>query len=130
MEQELLKAALEGLEMRRETLNAQIAEVRRMLGGRDVSSPDGTGPAASTAPVRKRSKMSAAGRLRIAEAQRKRWAAAKGQAAVPAKKAAPATGAATKRRISPEGMKRIVAAAKKRWAAVRAAKKAAAAKRS
>ena len=57
--------------------------------------------------------------ISIADAQRKRWAAAKGETA-PAK--APAKPAKKgKRRLSPEGRAAIVAAAKKRWAAKNAA---------
>ncbi len=69
--------------------------------------------------------MSAAARKRIAEAQRKRWAAYR-------KEEKPATGkktAATKnapaqprRRMSAAARKRVAEAQKKRWAAVRAKK--------
>jgi hypothetical protein len=66
----VLEAALVGLELRRERLDQQIAEVRRLIGGR------GTRKAAATqaAPARKRRKLSAAALKRIADAQRKRWA--------------------------------------------------------
>ena len=63
--------------------------------------------------------MSAAGRKAIAEAQRKRWAAAKkGVASV-----APTKAAKPKRKLSAAGRANIVAALKKRWAAKRAAAK-------
>ena len=60
--------------------------------------------------------MSDAGRQRIAEAQRKRWAALK--------KNKPASASAApkhKRVLSAEGRKRIIEATKKRWAAYRKA---------
>ena len=63
--------------------------------------------------------MSAAGRKRIAEAQRKRWAAARqatNHDAVAAAKPA------KKRTMSAAARKRIADAQKKRWAAVRAKK--------
>ena len=63
--------------------------------------------------------MSAAGRKALAEAQRKRWAASKGQAEANAPKPAK-TG---KRKLSAEGRANIVAALKKRWAAKNAAEK-------
>ena len=64
--------------------------------------------------------MSAAGRKRIAEAQRKRWKAFhQAQEPAAAKKAAPAA-----RRMSAAGRKRIAEATKKRWAAFRKAKRA------
>ncbi len=66
----VLEAALVGLELRRERLDEQIAEVRRLIAGK--------GPrkavAAPAAPARKRGRLSAAARERIAAAQRKRWA--------------------------------------------------------
>lgn len=66
---------------------------------------------------RKRRGMSAAGRARIAAAQKKRWAAfhAKKGKTAPVKKA--------KRKLSPEGRARIIAAVKARWAKQKAAKK-------
>src|SRR4051812_16839521 len=125
MDRELLQAALEGLERRRETLNAQIADVRQMLGGSRAASDSATSDA-NAEPARRRHRMSAAGRGGIAEAQRKRWAAwgsaspAANKTAASGKKSAPPK----KRTISPEGRKRIIAATKKRWAAFRARKKA------
>ena len=58
--------------------------------------------------------MSAAGRKAIAEAQRKRWAAVKGQSIEPVAAKRP------KRKLSAAGRAAIVAALKKRWAAKRA----------
>ena len=63
--------------------------------------------------------MTAAGRKRVAEAQRKRWAAKKAAATVPdssAQKAAP-----RKVRFTPEGRLRLAEAMKRRWAIKRAA---------
>ena len=54
--------------------------------------------------------MSAAGREAIAEAQRKRWAAAKGES-----QAAPKKATNPKRKLSAEGRANIVAALKKRF---------------
>ena len=61
--------------------------------------------------------ISAAGRARIAAAQRARWAKAKGKAGSSAKR--------TRRPLSPAGRKRIIAATKARWAAWRRDQKAA-----
>lgn len=100
----ILEAALEGLERQRERLEARIAEVRRLIGPRG-------GPAAF-APTAKLT-ISPAGRQRIAEAQRQRWAAQKQAKTAPARK---------KRRLSPEGRRNIIEATKKRWAEFRARK--------
>jgi len=73
------------------------------------------------APIAKAPKggMSAAGKARIAAAQRRRWAkihAAKGGSKV-------VTPSKTRPKISPEGLARIKAAQKARWAKIKAAKK-------
>lgn len=65
---EILAAALHGLEAQRARLDTPIAEVRRLLGAR-LQQPS----APSEAPRPKR-KMSAAGRKRMAQAAKRRWA--------------------------------------------------------
>jgi hypothetical protein len=67
--------------------------------------------------------MSAAARARIAEAQRKRWAARKGGAAAAPKPASKPAGGAGRRQISPAARKAIADAARRRWAAAKAAGK-------
>lgn len=82
-------------------------------------------PAKSTKP-KKKGKMSAEGRAKIAAAQKKRWAKVKKSKPAATAKSAPAkSGSAKKKRtMSPEARAKIAAAAKKRWAKVkRAAKK-------
>lgn len=80
---ELLTAALEGLELQKTRVEEQITHVRSMLGIKKRGRPP-TSAASQEAPkpARKRRKMSAAARKRIGDATRKRWAAlrkAKGQ---------------------------------------------------
>ena len=105
---EIIVAAIQGFEAQKQHLDAQITELRAMLNGQQ--------PSAEGAPRKgTRRKMSAAGRKRIAEAQRKRWAAAKG-ASEPATSQPPKR----KRRLSAAGRAAIVAALKKRWAQKRA----------
>ena len=110
---EILTAAIEGFEAQKTRINAQIAELRQTLSG---------GPAKPTvAPQpqkRKRKRMSAASRARIAEAQRKRWAASKKAAEPPVPEAAHKP----KRKLSAAGRRAIIAATKKRWALKRAGK--------
>jgi hypothetical protein len=81
---------------------AKLSRVLRMLEG-------GAQETKVTAKAPRR-KMSAAGKARIAAAQRARWAKVKGQAK-------------PKRKMSAAGRARIVAAQKARWAKIRAAKK-------
>jgi hypothetical protein len=104
---EIIDAAILGFEEQKRRLDAQLAELRAMRSGGSNPSP----------PTAKRGRMSAAGRKAIAAAQRKRWAALKGDAVTSQapKKA--------KRKLSPAGRAAIVAALKKRWAAKKAAKK-------
>jgi hypothetical protein len=105
---EILTAAIDGLEIQKTRIDAQIAEIRQMLDG-------GSKPTAapSESPSRKRRKISKAGRAAIAAAQRKRWAESKKQEAAPV---APKP----KRKLSAAGRRAIIAATKKRWAAKRA----------
>src|ERR1700756_3744492 len=119
---ELLQSALMGLEMQRQRIEEQIAQVRALLGkrgpGRPPSSASQQGEAATAAAPRKRSKFSAEARARMAEAQRRRWAQKKGEQASASVKAP-----TKKRQLSAEGRKRIAEAARKRWAAIKKAKK-------
>jgi hypothetical protein len=109
---EIIDAAIEGFEQQKRRIDEQISELRIVRSGSPAQS-------ASVHTRQPRRKMSPAGRKAIAEAQRKRWAASKGeaepQAAKPAKKA--------KRKLSAEGRANIVAALKKRWAAKKSATK-------
>ena len=70
---EIITAAISGYEAQKERINYKIAELRTMLHHRD-------GHVAAEAPKPKR-KVSAASRRRMALAQKKRWAAIKGQSA-------------------------------------------------
>jgi hypothetical protein len=69
---EFLAAALIGYQQRRAEIEGKIAELRQQLGGRWSSVPAGSSD--GMRPLRKRT-MSAAGRRRIAEATKERWAA-------------------------------------------------------
>ena len=71
-------------------------------------------PAAAPTVPKKRG-MSAAGRARVAAAQRARWAKQKKAAAVSAKPA-------KRGKLSPEGRARLIAAQKARWAKIKAKK--------
>jgi hypothetical protein len=102
----IIDAAILGFEEQKRRIDAQIADLRAMFSGR---------PADITDTRRPRRKMSAAGRKAIAEAQRKRWAAAKTQSESTTSRASK-----PKRKLSAAGKAAIVAALKKRWAAKRA----------
>ncbi len=108
----IILAAIEGFEGQKRRLDDQIAELRQLLGGQPAATPTTSGT------KRGRRRMSAEGRARIAEAQRKRWAAK--NAAEPALSAAPPQAAKPKRRLSAAGRKAIAEATRKRWARVRA----------
>ena len=111
---EIITAAIGGFAQQKLRIDAQIAELRQMLTGTPTET------AAPGAPTKRRRRISAAGRARIADAQRKRWPEAKQESAP----SLPVAGAAKpKRRLSAAGKAAIVAALKKRWAAKRAAAK-------
>ena len=70
-DQSLLEAALVGYEQEKQRIERAMADIRARVGGRQsAATADGK-------PARKKRRISAEGRARIAEAQRKRWAAAK-----------------------------------------------------
>jgi hypothetical protein len=74
---DILEAALHGLELQREKLEEQIAQVRSMLGRRVGRPPKPSAGAAEhrTGSSRPRRQLSDEARKRIAAAQKKRWAA-------------------------------------------------------
>ena len=106
---EIIAAAIEGFESQKRRIDDQIAELRQMLEGGSAETA-----AVPATPERKR-KISAAGRARIAEAQRQRWAAKKS-----AESTATPEAAKPKRKLSAAGRKAIAEATKKRWARIRA----------
>jgi hypothetical protein len=115
---EIIDAAIEGFEAQKTRLDQHIADLRAML-------PGGTGQTATSPelPRRKRRKMSAAGRARIAEAQRKRWAATRGES-----EATTPEPAKPKRKLTAAAKAKLVANLKKARAAKAAKAKAAAKK--
>jgi len=78
MDRLLLEAALEGLTAQRDRIAGQIAQLQGMMGKRGPGRPkisESLKEASAQRTPRKRRKMSAESRARIAEAQKKRWAA-------------------------------------------------------
>lgn len=83
LDRSIFEFALTGLEQRKAELDGQIASIRRQLG--QTAKSDGAGDASTleapaaraTRKRRRKTKMSAEGKARIAAAQRKRWAAIK-----------------------------------------------------
>jgi hypothetical protein len=130
------KTILADLRAERDRLNLAIAAIESLEGttapvkrGRPAKS------AATTVPTVKKRTMSAAARKRIAEAQRKRWAAKRAAEKKPAAKTAKASGKkaatketaprkATKRVVSPEARQRMAKAQQKRWAKAKRAARA------
>jgi hypothetical protein len=104
LDNEIIQAAIDGLESKKHHIDTQIAELREMLKG-----------AHATAPAKGRRggkrKFSPEALERMREAQKRRWAKVKGETAAAAK-AAPRP----KRKMSAAGRKAIAAAQKKRWA--------------
>jgi len=108
LDNDILAAAIDGFEAQKKRIDEQIADIRELLTGGRAE------PAAKPEAGRERRKVSAAGRKRMAEAQRKRWAAKKQASAAPEAQK-------PKRKMSAAGRKRISEATKRRWALVRAA---------
>src|SRR5712692_349170 len=113
VDKSILNAALQGLELQRQRIEEHITQVRAMLGIRPRGRPRKSAlPTFNPQPASRRGTMSAAGRRRIALAQKKRWAKYKKAKA----------GEPRKHTMSVAGRKRIAAATRKRWAAFRAKK--------
>jgi hypothetical protein len=108
---EIIGAAILGFEEQRRHIDANIAELRAILAGDSAKSTVKPEPT-----KHKRRKVSAAGRARIAEAQRKRWAESKAAS----QPSTPEVTPTPKRKLSEAGRKVIVAATKKRSALKRA----------
>ncbi|MBI2688111.1 MAG: hypothetical protein HYX27_17540 [Acidobacteria bacterium] len=78
LDQSLLQAALLGFEAQLARLEGQIAQVKAKLPGGNRFGSDGNfDPDPVAGKRRKRRKVSEEGRKRMAEAQRRRWAAAR-----------------------------------------------------
>jgi hypothetical protein len=69
----LLEAALLGYQAEQKRIQAAISDLQKRIGGKSVTPTTPKSPPA----VRKKHRISAEGRARIAAAQRKRWAASK-----------------------------------------------------
>jgi hypothetical protein len=68
----LLELALKGLELERERIDGEIADIRSQLNG--AAAPKTSAPV-RTATGHRRNRLSAAGRKAIVEALKRRWAA-------------------------------------------------------
>ena len=111
---EIIVAAIEGFEAQKKRLDAQIADLRSLLIGGT------TEPAASSEEVpRKSGKFSDATKLKMKEAQKRRWARIKGESEPAAPTLVPVK---PKRQMSEAGRKAIADATRKRWAAKKAIK--------
>lgn len=104
---------------RADRLREKLASIQKVVGMRGRKT-------AAKAPKARRGgrkgKMSAAGRARIAAAQKKRWAAFHAKRGNAKKAGKKAVVRKAKRKLSPEGRARIIAAVKARWAKQKAAK--------
>ena len=113
----IIEAAIDGFEVRKKSIDIQIAELRAMLTG----APE---PAEEAQRKGTRRKFSAAARKRMRAAQRARWAKIRGESAARATHAAPKTAAKTAKPnsgITAAGWRKLSLAMKKRWAAKKAA---------
>jgi hypothetical protein len=110
---EIIAAAIEGFESQKRRIDTQIGELRAMLSG---GRTEGTVAPEASKPKRK---VSAAARRRMAEGQKKRWAAIKAESKPPGS-AARSEPPKPKRKISAAGRRAISEATKRRWALKRA----------
>jgi len=100
------------LQQEKAQLEARLREINRAMS----ESPGAAREMTSVTQAKPTRKISAAGRARIAAAQKARWAKLKAGVKAPVSKPK------VRRKLSAEGRARIAAAAKARWAKVRAEK--------
>jgi|SRR5208337_677983 len=115
MPRTLMQSVISELQKERKRLEDQLHRVSAALNAFGNVYMHGSQPKAAGA-TRKSRTISAAGRKRIAAAQRARWATIKGQKVV-------SISARQGRKMSPAARRRIVAAQKARWAKWRKAQK-------
>ena len=110
---EIITAAIEGFESQKKRIDGQIAELRNLLTGGTAKTA-----AAPETTVRKRGKFSDATRLKMKEAQQRRWAKIKGESEPTAPATVPVK---AKRKMSEAGRLAIAEAVRRRWAAAKEA---------
>ena len=114
----IIEAAIVGFERQKQKIDETIAELRAQLDGTS-SRPGHKVKVGDAGTVKAKRTMSAAGRKRIAAAQKARWAAHHAKEGTPAKKSVP------KRKMSPAAKAKLVANLAKARAAKAAKAKAA-----
>ena len=108
---EIIEAAIAGFETQKVHIDSQIAELRSMLNG------GGTMPAVTPSETGKRKRrFSAASRLKMAAAQKARWAEIK--KSEPSQSATSET-SKPKRKVSRAARAKMAAAQKARWAKIK-----------
>jgi hypothetical protein len=116
----IIQAAIVGFERQKESIDEIIAELREQLDGSPGTGRE-TKVAEATTPAKIRRGISAAGRRRIAEAQRARWAlqkiAAPEKKVIPEKKTAAVNKTAPKRKLSAAAKAKLLENLKKARAA-------------
>jgi hypothetical protein len=115
MPKTLMQSVVNQLQMERKRLEDELHRITTALVAFGNVYRHGSQPKAAVA-IRKKRTISAAGRKRIAAAQRARWAKIKGQKVV-------SISSRKRRKMSPAARKRVVAAQKARWAKWRKAQK-------
>lgn len=100
---------------RQKTAIEQALSALRNIDGIAETAPAPT----STGPAKRKGGMTPAGRRRLSEALKKRWAAKKAAASSPA--AIPRKPVRRKVRFTPEGRRRLAEAMRRRWAVKRTA---------
>jgi hypothetical protein len=105
---------IDQLERQKTAIERALAALRNIEGTPETASPTSTGPA------KRKGAMTPAGRRRLSEALKKRWAAKKAATGTPAA-ASPKKLAQRRVRITPEGRQRLAEAMRRRWAVKRTA---------
>jgi len=121
--QDVILAAIQGYQARKNEIDDKIAGLRAMLSGNPAETATQSSTETAAKPEtagRKRKRFSAATLRKMREAQRARWAKIRGGSEQPV--SAKVEALKPRRKLSAAGRRAISEATKKRWAAVKAAK--------
>ena len=110
----LLELALKGLEAERERIDEELRDIQRQLGARPASASSAGAQRATQGQGQTGSNLTPAGRRKLAELMRRRWAAKRkaGLVRSSASQSAKKTGS----NLTPAGRKKLSEMMRKRWA--------------
>jgi len=109
----LLELALKGLEAERERIDEELRDIQRQLGTRPASASSAGAQRATQGQGQTGSNLTPAGRKKLAELMRRRWAAKRKAGLV---RSSASSAKKTGSNLTPAGRKKLSEMMRKRWA--------------